>query len=85
MGSRQNSYWISLSVMLTNVQTHTYRHTHTDTQTRTYRRTGIQTVSSWIFTSCEPHTVISRRIPKYKLFYASSNQKSLNYKSKAGL
>jgi len=35
------SYWISLSVMLTNGQTQT----HTDTQTRTYRRTDIQTVS----------------------------------------
>ena len=53
LGSRQNSYWILLSVMLTNVQTHT----HTDTQTRTYRRTDIQTVSSWGFISCEPHKV----------------------------
>ena len=53
LGSRQNSYWILLSVMLTNVQAHT----HTDTQTRTYRHTDIQTVSSWGFISCEPHKV----------------------------
>ena len=39
--------------MLTNVQTQT----HTDTQTRTYRRIDIQTVSSWVFISCEPHKV----------------------------
>ena len=82
LGSRQNSYWISLSVMLTNVQTHTHiqtrRYGHTDAQT--YR----QFVSSWVFTACEPHNVTSKRITKYKLVYANLNQKSLNYKSKAG-
>ena len=39
MGSRQNSYWISLSVMLTNVQTHTHTYRHADTDTQTHRHT----------------------------------------------
>ena len=80
LGGEQTKQFLDFTECYVNqrTDTNTYRHGHTDTQT--YK----QLVSSWVFASCEPHKVTSRRITEYKLVYASSNQKSLNYKSKAG-